>query len=151
MFVTFSGNSFFSRYHAGRFPVLHLSVRNHAERIPAFAIRQWSRGVLSRRTPVVIYFLSSPWKKESSKERRRRQIEIFLRSGVLGCSALPMLTSKEARNFIFTNGTSHARLRDASEHPSTCRSFRSRHRKISNRRASLHGAGRLNGNRKQRP
>ena len=25
-------------------------------------------------------FLSSPWKKESSKERRRRQIEIFLRS-----------------------------------------------------------------------
>ncbi len=64
-------------------------------------IFQKSRGVLSRRTPVVLHFLSFPKKKgNEAKERNRRQIEIFLRSGVLGCSALPMLTSPRTRNFL---------------------------------------------------
>ena len=41
-----------------------------------------SRGEILRRTPVVFHSLSSPWKKENeTRERRRRQIEIFLRSG----------------------------------------------------------------------
>ena len=45
-----------------------------------------SRGELPRRTPVVFHSLSSPWKKENeTRERGRRQIEIFLSSGVLGC------------------------------------------------------------------
>ena len=59
-----------------------------------------SRGGISRRTPVVIYFLSSPWKKESSKERRRRQIEIFLRSGALGCSALKAELRIEGHGYL---------------------------------------------------
>ena len=68
----------------------------------ACGFRHLSHGGLPRRTPVVFHSLSSPWKKENeTRERRRRQIEIFLRSGALGCSALPMLTSKEARSFYF--------------------------------------------------
>ncbi len=68
--------------------------------LAAFYIK--SRGATPRRTPVVLHFLSFPKKKgNEAKERNRRQIEIFLCSGVLGCSALPMLTSKETRNFYF--------------------------------------------------
>ena len=86
MFATFSGNSFFRVITRGEF------LR--------FSFCTLSCGVLSRRTPVVLHFLSFPGKKgNEAKERNRRQIEIFLRSGVLGCSALPMLTSKETRNF----------------------------------------------------
>ena len=113
-----------------------------------------SRRVLPRRTPVVFHSLSSLWKKENEpRERRHRQIEIFLCSGVPGCSALPMLTSPRTRNFISTNDTAYARLQDASDHPSTCRSFGSRHRRILHRRASLRQTLRLNkkSNRKQRP
>ncbi len=74
----------FCTFRCGIIPLcgMRLTARDHAERFTA--------ELLSRD-----YFLSSPWKKESSKERRRRQIEIFLRSGVLGCSALDQL---EVRN-----------------------------------------------------
>ena len=116
-------------------------MMNHAARFPAELLS-------------FFHSLSSPWKKENeTRERRRRQIEIFLCSGVGRGSALPMLTSPRARNFIFTNGTAHARLRDASAHPYACRSFGSRHRKISNRRASLRRTllRHEKSNRKQRP
>ena len=46
---------------------------NHAERFPAELLS-------------FLHFLSFPGKKgNEAKERNRRQIEIFLRSGVLGC------------------------------------------------------------------
>ncbi len=40
--ITRSGSAYlpFGNYHVGCFPVLHLSVRNHAERFSAFAIRR---------------------------------------------------------------------------------------------------------------
>ena len=53
------------------------------------------------------YFLSSPWKKESSKERRRRQIEIFLCSG--------------ARTFVLETFYKHR----ASQRQTSLRSFAS--------------------------
>ena len=115
-----------------------LCVMNHAGCFPAELLSFF------------ILFLPRGRKKVAKKEDAAR----LKFSCVPGCSdAQPCqcLRRKRRETFIFTNGTYHARLRDASEHPSTCRSFRSRHRKISNRRAPLHGAGRLNGNRKQRP
>ena len=84
-----------------------------------------------------ISFLS----RERKETKQRKETAARLKfSCVPGCSdAQPCqcLRRRERETFVFTNGTVHARLRDASEHPSTCRSFGSRQRKISNRRASL--------------
>ena len=79
----------------GIFPDAASSVGAHRLAMLATAF------LASEKIPVILSDNGRRGLTLETRERRRRQIEIFLRSGVLGCSALPMLTSKEARNFYF--------------------------------------------------